>query len=93
MLARWQSRTHCPTCGGAERSAFTLVELLVVIAIIGILASLLLPALARAKEKAKVAKVHAELYGVGLALEMYSDDHDGQLRPVRVNCNTDLSTH
>lgn len=72
---------------------FTLVELLVVIALIAILASLLLPALARAKEKAKVAKVHAELYGVGLALEMYADDHDGQLPPVRVNCNTDLSTH
>lgn len=72
---------------------FTLVELLLVIAIIAILASLLLPALARAKEKAKVVKVHAELYGVGLALEMYSDDHEGQLPPVRVNCNTDLSTH
>ena len=75
------------------RSAFTLVELLVVIAIIAILASLLLPALVRAKEKANVAKVHVELYGVGLALEMYADDHAGQLPPVRVNCNSDLSTH
>ena len=74
-------------------SGFTLVELLVVIAIIGLLASLLLPALARAKEKAKVVKVHAELYGVGLALEMYAEDHEDQLPPVRVNCNTDLSTH
>ena len=72
---------------------FTLVELLVVIAIIAVLASLLLPALARAKEKAKVAKVHAELYGVGLALEMYADDHEGQLPPVRVNCNSDFFTH
>ena len=72
---------------------FTLVELLAVMAIIAILASLLLPALACAKEKAKVAKVHAELYGVGLALEMYADDHDGQLPPVRVNCNCDLSSH
>jgi prepilin-type N-terminal cleavage/methylation domain-containing protein len=73
--------------------AFTLVELLVVIAIIGMLAALLLPALARAKEKAKVTKVHAELYGVGLALEMYSDDNEGRLPPVRVNCNTDLADH
>lgn len=73
--------------------AFTLVELLVVIGIIAILASLLLPALARAKERAKVAKVHAELYGAGLALEMYADDHEGQLPPVRVNCNADLAAH
>jgi prepilin-type N-terminal cleavage/methylation domain-containing protein len=83
--------THVKARGAAR--AFTLVELLVVIAIIAILASLLLPALARAKEKAKVVKVHAELYGVGLALEMYSDDHEGQLPPVRVNCNSDLSSH
>ncbi len=74
-------------------TGFTLVELLVVTAIIAVLVGLLLPALARAKEKAKVVKVHAELYGVGLALEMYSDDHEGQLPPVRVNCNSDLSLH
>ncbi len=77
-----------------ERSrGFTLIELLVVIAIIAILASLLLPALAGAREKARVARVHAELYGVGLALEMYADDHEGQLPPVRINCNSDLSSH
>ena len=74
-------------------TAFTLVELLVVIAIIGILAGLLLPTLSRAREKAKVARVHAELYGIGLALEMYSTDHDNKLPPVRVNCNSDLASH
>jgi prepilin-type N-terminal cleavage/methylation domain-containing protein len=73
--------------------AFTLIELLVVIAIIAVLAALLLPALSRAKEKAKVAKVHGELYGIGLALQMYGDDHEGRLPPVRVNCNSDLSEH
>ncbi|MDH7503204.1 MAG: prepilin-type N-terminal cleavage/methylation domain-containing protein [Verrucomicrobiota bacterium] len=73
--------------------AFTLIELLVVIAIIAVLAALLLPALARAKEKAKATKAHAELYGVGLALEMYADDNENQLPPVRVNCNTDLADH
>ncbi len=73
--------------------AFTLVELLVVIAIIALLAGLLLPALARAKEKANVAKVRGELYGIGLALEMYSADYAGKLPPVRVNCNSDLLTH
>lgn len=73
--------------------AFTLIELLVVIAIIGILASLLLPAMARGKERAKVARVHAELRGIGLALDMYSSDNDEKLPPVRVNCNADVATH
>jgi prepilin-type N-terminal cleavage/methylation domain-containing protein len=84
------SDSHSRPPGAA---AFTLVELLVVIAIIAILAALLLPALSRAKEKAKVARAHGELYGVGLALEMYSDDNQGKLPPVRVNCNSDLVTH
>ncbi|HUI07672.1 MAG TPA: type II secretion system protein [Verrucomicrobiae bacterium] len=74
-------------------TAFTLVELLVVIAITGILAGLLLPALGRARERAKVARVHGELRGIGLALDMYSTDHDNKLPPVRVNCNSDLAAH
>ncbi|MCX7872474.1 MAG: prepilin-type N-terminal cleavage/methylation domain-containing protein [Verrucomicrobiae bacterium] len=77
----------------SRRGGFTLIELLVVTAIIGILASLLLPALSRAKEKARVIKVHAELYGIGLALEMYAMDNLDRLPPVRVNCNSDLSSH
>jgi prepilin-type N-terminal cleavage/methylation domain-containing protein len=83
------TRRH--TC--LEQRAFTLIELLVVIAIIAILAALLLPALSRAKERAKVAKVHAELYGIGLALHMYADDHAGRIPPVRENCNNDLREH
>lgn len=79
---------------GTRRSAaFSLVELLVVIVVIGVLASLLLPALARSKEKAKVVRVHAELQAVGLALEMYSTDNEGRFPPVRVNCNSDLASH
>ena len=75
------------------KSAFTLIELLVVIAIIAILAALVLPSLARGKEKANVAKVRVELYGIGLALNMYAGDNDGKFPPVRVNCNSDLSSH
>jgi hypothetical protein len=52
-------------------------------------AALLFPALGRAKEKAKVLRVHAELYGIGMALQMYSMDNQTN-PPVRVNCNTDL---
>jgi prepilin-type N-terminal cleavage/methylation domain-containing protein len=74
-------------------AAFTLVELLVVVAIIGILAALMLPALARSKEKANVTRVHAELYGIGIALDMYAADNAGRVPPVRVNCNTDLASH
>ena len=83
----------CPASKPGAFPAFTLVELLVVIAIIALLAGLLLPVLARAKEKANVTRVRAELYGIGLALEMYSTDYAGKLPPVRVNCNSDLLTH
>ncbi|MCS7090480.1 MAG: type II secretion system protein [Verrucomicrobiota bacterium] len=72
---------------------FSLVELLVVMGVVGLLAAWLMPALSRAREKAMVARVHAELQAVGLALEMYAQDHEGRVPPVRVNCNTDLAEH
>jgi prepilin-type N-terminal cleavage/methylation domain-containing protein len=61
-----------------RRTGFTLIELLVVIAIIAILAAILFPVFARARENARRASCMSNLKQIGLGMMMYVQDYDGK---------------
>jgi prepilin-type N-terminal cleavage/methylation domain-containing protein len=62
-----------------RRQGFTLIELMVVISVVALLAALLLPALASAKDKVRRASCLSNLRQVGIAIHLYADDHDGNI--------------
>jgi prepilin-type processing-associated H-X9-DG protein/prepilin-type N-terminal cleavage/methylation domain-containing protein len=72
-----RSTVHSPTVAIRGSLAFTLIELLVVIGVIGIVAALLLPALARSKDSARRTRCAGNLHQFGLASQMYWDDNGG----------------
>lgn len=77
----------------SKSRAFTLVELLVVIAIIGILAALLLPALARSQRSAQRVKCTSNLRQLGLAAQLYWQDNDGHCFTTRTVMTNSGVTH
>jgi prepilin-type N-terminal cleavage/methylation domain-containing protein/prepilin-type processing-associated H-X9-DG protein len=76
-----------------RRAAFSLIELLVVVAVLGLLASLLFPALARTKESARQTTCLTNLRQLGIAAQLYWDDHQSATFRYRIASDADGDTY
>ena len=74
------------------KAGFTLIELLVVIAIVAILAAILFPVFARAREKARQASCSSNMKQIALGIMQYSQDYDEMLPPSRNNSVANRAT-
>jgi prepilin-type N-terminal cleavage/methylation domain-containing protein/prepilin-type processing-associated H-X9-DG protein len=94
--AGWTLRQQTTSLGGAQmRKGFTLIELLVVIAIIAILAAILFPVFARAREKARQTSCLSNIKELSLAMQMYAADYDGKIIAHCMGCGgtQDITPH
>jgi prepilin-type N-terminal cleavage/methylation domain-containing protein/prepilin-type processing-associated H-X9-DG protein len=80
-----ENSNHTPLNKWGKEKIFTLIELLVVIAIIAILASMLLPALNKAREKARSISCVANLKNISNASQLYTDDNGEWIIPSRLD--------
>ena len=87
MSVSTKTQFNRPIRPGRGIAGFTLVEMLVVIGIIGILMSLLMPSLSRAKAKANQIKCLNHMRQLGVSLHLYAEDYDGQFPPRRTPPN------